>query len=94
MSMTIWFGIELAHARLLDERIGLEPRARRGDVEERQRVPRADPGDREDPRFGHVRRAGHGDDVDAEAERARDDVAEAAVARDESVEFAAAHRAE
>ena len=79
MSIDDLVGIELAHARLLDERIGLEPRARRRDVEERQRVLRADAGERQNPRLVEMGRAGDRDDVDAEAERARDDIAEAAV---------------
>src|SRR5208337_1748622 len=84
--------VELAHARLLDERIGFEPRARRGYVEEWQRVLRANSGDRENARFAHMRRAGHGDDVDPEAERSRGDVAQASVVRDEGFELSAPRR--
>ena len=59
--------VELAHARLFHERIGLEPRSRLGDVEERKRARRSDAGDRQDSGLAHVRRAGDGDNFDAEA---------------------------
>ena len=65
----VW--IKLAHARLLDERIGLEPRPGGGDVEEQKRAFRADAGERQDPRFAEMGCARHGHHFDAEADLAR-----------------------
>ena len=86
--------VEFPDARLLDEGIGFKSRASRGHVEKRQRVFGADAGDRQNAQFVRMRRAGHRDNFDAEAERARGDVANAAVTRDELVELSATHRAQ
>ena len=59
-------GIELAHARLPDQRRLLESRARRVDVEERQRDFRRDAGDGEHLAARQARLAGHRDRLDAE----------------------------
>ena len=59
--------VEFAHARLFDQRIGLEPRPRLGDVEERKRFAEVDASDRQDPALAHVGRAGDRDNFDAEA---------------------------
>ena len=87
-------GIELAHARRLDQRLGLEPRARRRGVEKQQRALRIDPGLGENLRLAEIGLAGDGHDRDVEAERAGDIVAQAALAGDKRLVFAAAHRAE
>ena len=87
-------GIEFAHARLLDQRIGLEPRPRLGDVEERQRFAAVDAGDGQDLALAHVRRAGDRDDSDAEPQRAGDPVPDAAILGGHRIELPAAFGAE
>ena len=82
-------GIELADARLFDERIGLEPRLRLGHVEKRQRSARIDARDREDPGLAHVRRAGDRDHCDAKADRPGEPIAGMARLLHDPVELAA-----